>query len=144
MVNTRHGSKMNYFSHILLNILYSLDAYFSIQIYRFPFNWKNPIGYLFACSMEYIFISNICFAALYSTTFGVGSVFMLVWMNKDVKRDFSSINKAFTVKKNQMEFTKRFTEIIQFYFDTKQFSSNVNYFGSLSRRLRNLSSNYCQ
>lgn len=52
-------------------------------------------------------------------TFELGSVFMLIWMTKDIKRSLSLINKNATAK---LEILQQFKQTIQFYYDAKQLS----------------------
>lgn len=95
---------------------------FALQNFRFPFDWKNPNGYMIACSIEYIFLLNILFATFYGLVFQMGSIFMLIWMTEDIKRDLNAINDEVTVKENRRKFANRFVDTIQFYYDGKQLS----------------------
>lgn len=47
---------------------------------------------------------------------------MLIWLTEDIKRDLNSINEEVIAKENRLTFAKRFTDIIQFYYDGKQLS----------------------
>lgn len=78
-----------------------------------------------ACSIEYIFLLNILFASFYGLIFEMGSIFMLIWMTEDIKRDLKLINAEATAKENRLKFAKRFTDTIQFYYDGKQLSDRT-------------------
>lgn len=91
----------------------------SLRNERFPFDWKNPVGYPVVCLIEYILELNMSIGTLYSMTFELGSVFMLIWMTKDIKRSLSLINKNATAK---LEILQQFKQTIQFYYDAKQLS----------------------
>lgn len=54
--------------------------------------------------------------------FETGSIFMLIWLTEDIKRDLNSINEEVIAKENRHKFGKRFMDIIQFYYDGKQLS----------------------
>lgn len=74
-----------------------------------------------ACSIEYIFFLNLLYASFYALTFEIGSIFILIWTTKDIKRGLTLINKKAAAK---LEILHEFTEIIQFHYDAKQLSDS--------------------
>lgn len=69
---------------------------------RFPFDWRNPIGYLIALSSQFIadtyfFIFVACVVA-----FGLGIFLFLLAAAKDIKTDLRLLNKCAKLTKNQL------------------------------------------
>lgn len=85
---------------------------------RLPFDWKNPIGYLVAFSMEYLTTILILSVILCQTSFTVGTSLMLIALAKDIANDLHSIN-AF--KANQLKLTNALRDSIELQSNAKKY-----------------------
>lgn len=70
---------------------------------RFPFNWKNPFGYIFAVIFEYI-ISTYAYVVVFGAVFfGIGYCLLVVLIiTKNIKNDLKFINGNVTSDPNQL------------------------------------------
>lgn len=94
------------------------------MIQRFPFDWKNPGGYLVAFSAEVILISCAAIAGALATNFGIGINLILISMAKDVEADMLSINQAIKNRPNRSQMVKQFKDFVRFCSDSKQLSES--------------------
>lgn len=96
---------------------------------RFPFDWRNPIGYLIALSSQFIadtyfFIFVACVIA-----FGLGIFLFLLAAAKDIKTDLRLLNKCAKITKNQLRSLKRLSDFIEFHLRLNELSNCSNYRG---------------
>lgn len=91
---------------------------------RLPFDWKNPIGYLAAFSMEYLTTILILSVILCQTNFTVGTSLMLIALAKDIANDLHSIN-AF--KANQLKLTNALRDSIELQSNAKKYFWKWNF-----------------
>lgn len=96
--------------------------FFSEIVFRFLFDWKNPIGYIFAFVQEYILIMNSAIAGLITASFGVGTCLMFIAMAKDIKNDMRCIRKLCKNHQNRREIIEHFNKFIQFHSEVTQLS----------------------
>lgn len=90
------------------------------MVQRFPFDWKNPHGYLVAFAAEVILITCAAIAAVLATNFGLGITLILIALAKDVEADVWSIDKSAKNHPNQFQIVEQFKELLRFYSDAKQ------------------------
>lgn len=91
-------------------------------IQRFPFEWKNPIGYLIAFPMEVILITCAAISGALATDIGIGINLILIAMGKDVEADMLSINQSITNHPKRSDIVKQFKDFVRFCSDSKQLS----------------------
>lgn len=104
--------------------------HFPIQIQRciffsrFPFNWKNPIGYIFVVIFEYI-ISTYAYVVVFGAVFfGIGCcVFVVAIITKNIKNDLKFINENATSDPNQLITFKLIKSFIQNHSILEKFSA---------------------
>lgn len=89
---------------------------------RFPFDWKNPIGYTFVSGFQYVISLDLLIGTLLAAIFLVGSVKMLVLIPKDLNYDLESINIELKPRQNRVKVAKHFVNVIKFHSDVKQLS----------------------
>lgn len=87
---------------------------------RFPFDAKNPIGYLFACALEYLLFLNMTITAVCSLTDGIGISLFLISVASDIEINLNYISESVKMKQNQVEILKQLSELIQFHSNAKQ------------------------
>lgn len=88
----------------------------------FPFNWKNPFGYLVACALQYILIRYLFIFVVFCVYFEIGFYFLLVSIADDIKRCIKSLNQNAKSKRKRLKLSKEFGDFIQFHSHTKQLS----------------------
>lgn len=89
---------------------------------RYPFNWKNPLGYLFAINVQYI-------AAIYCFTFtsclilfGIGAFLVEVTMIADIKVDLKLIDEDALARTDRRMVLNRLGDFIRNHSTIKKFS----------------------
>lgn len=102
-------------------------AIFLLWICRYPFDWKNPIGYFVAVTFQYI-------SAVYLFTFtncliffGIGSFIFEHSATNDLKNDLKSSNGIVKIKRKRAQVLDRVSDFIQFYSKLKQLSLRVDH-----------------
>lgn len=91
---------------------------------RWPFDWKNPLGYLFFLIAESITCWCINLYGLIGLCFLIGSTWMLMSFTKDITNELAHLNanETGTSTHRQTNVKVRFNAIIKSYSDAKQFS----------------------
>lgn len=89
---------------------------------RFPFDTKNPIGYLIATILQLVAMSHqacyiACFLALALGAFLFSSTLM-----EDVTGEINAINDDLRTKKSECHILQKFSALIQLHSDAKQLS----------------------
>lgn len=89
-----------------------------------PFNWKSPIGYVFAT----IFISVSSFSILLCLTltlsFLIGNCWLFISFAKDISSDWMILDFGGRLYRRHPKVKKRIYEIVQLHSDVKQLSDN--------------------
>lgn len=71
--------------------------------FRYPFNWKNPLGYLVAVTFKYIGASYCLIFVTCSVFFGIGCCFFtLAIVSRDMKNYSMLINENAASHRNRM------------------------------------------
>lgn len=114
---------------------------------RFPFDWKNPVGFLIAISIQYTMFkygSRICtcFFAL-----SIGSQLYAIALSKAIKGSLLSINQNNQAKSDEPILLEQINEFIELHSNAQQLSKNesvafssINFSSSQSIRLNKSSS----
>lgn len=101
--------------------------FYCTHFLRFPFDWRNPIGYLVALTLQYT--ANVRFfklvACLVAT--GLGAFSFELSMTTHVKTDLKLINESAKMKENRLSTLKRLSEFIEFHSRLKELSILTNY-----------------
>lgn len=88
---------------------------------RFPFDTKNPIGYLIAVTFEYMQITYEFFLLANLLSLAIGSFSYAMSINKDIKCVLFSMNAYATNKENQFQTTLiKFAEFVEEQSATKR------------------------
>lgn len=104
-----------------------------VLIERFPFNWRNPFGYLIAASIQCIEVLNSLTFVACMISLGVGAFLFAVAGAKAATIILKEINEnAKSKNKNKLEnrqrILKQLAAYIQFHWSLKKFSSNFKKF----------------
>lgn len=89
---------------------------------RFPFDWRNPIGYMIAFAIEYLSFFCVVRVAVCLTTFIPGTFWILISITDDLKCDFNTVNELAKSEGSRLQITEKFYELISFQSDAKQLS----------------------
>lgn len=92
------------------------------HLWRFPFDWKNLLGYLIAISLECMVISYAMLIGTGTLTFGVASYSYLIASSKCIKGSLFAIGRC-TNDKAKQHILDRFIEFMQFHSQAKQLSA---------------------
>lgn len=102
---------------ILIDKMYSFN--------RFPFNMKSLGGYLFAFSLDYLFVTYVIFNGASVFALVIGCYLFAIATIKDMSRTLRSINKKYkSTDAGRTLQMKKLSEFIQTYTDSKQLSKN--------------------
>lgn len=97
-------------------------------IYRFPFDSKQPMGYVIAFTLQVLLAMCLFTITAACIAVGFGTFLLTISVTKDIKDDFILINKIAKIKKKHAPALKRLTELIQYHSDAKQLSEcDVNF-----------------
>lgn len=110
---------LSFYAHYMMK--YEI-CFFLFEKCRLPFDWKNPIGYLIAVTLQYIIA---IYAAIFMScivTLGFGAFLFAVAVNKISKQSLYTICKKAKHKTSQTHLLKRLHEFIHFYSSVKQLS----------------------
>lgn len=106
-----------------------------IDFHRFPFNWKNPCGYVVAFTFQYIVVMYCYYLIACSVSFGTGSFLLVTSMVIDIQNNLNSINKRVKKSKKAVETIKQFNCTIHFHSTVKQLGSYKLLIVSLSHQI---------
>lgn len=86
---------------------------------RYPFDWKNPVGYFFAVALQFIALTY-CILLFSCTIFvGIGCSLLLVSVtNKDIADDLKFVNK--NAKQHRLLALNRLCGFIENYSTLKR------------------------
>lgn len=84
------------------------------KYFRFPFNWKNPVGFLAGFALATLAHWNITHFVVCGITTGMGIFILLNSLTKDIKNDFIAFNDRLRVEPNPMILYKQLIDCIQF------------------------------
>lgn len=82
---------------------------------RFPFDWKNPRGYLVASTLSFVLNMNVMFFLICDMCIGVGFYIFATVLTKDIKNDFKTAGVWFESEPNPTLLSKQFFDLIYFH-----------------------------
>lgn len=86
----------------------------AIIIFRFPFAWQNPAGFLIAFSMMYIIQLNLMFFATFCLSYGICFYMWTMALTEDVRCDFIAFSNQIKSEPNPMMLRKKLIDLIKF------------------------------
>lgn len=89
---------------------------------RFPFEWRNPIGYTVAVSLQCIVITYTFFTMMTMLVIGIASYSFGISLTEDLKYILHSIEEKSKLRKNRPYLYRQFIEFIILQSDTMQLS----------------------
>lgn len=128
--NSDSNWKMKKFRWKILILVQSND-YWSILIlyatWRFPFNWKNPIGYFVAASFEYIALLNLFMFVACVISFGISNFVFSMTMSIDVNNILNLLNDSAKTKDNRSQTMRHLADFVKCYSEQKQLRSQTTH-----------------
>lgn len=92
------------------------------MIQRFPFDWKNPIGYLIAIAIEYVMAWYLLVIGAVLIPLAIGSYLYLMALSKCVKGALFAVSQCTNGTKTNQEILERIIEYAELYSRVKQLS----------------------
>lgn len=89
---------------------------------RLPFNWNNPLGFLFAICLQYILIKYYYFYVASLSSFGIGAFLIFTIGSIDIKDNLTAINDNAKHRKNKEETFEQLKNYIETFSHLKQLS----------------------
>lgn len=87
--------------------------------HRFPFDMKNPIGYLLAFILLYILHINLLYFATCAFVIGVGIYMLVISVTKDLKNIVITFRDCVKTEPNPLLLSKHLFDFIQFHSNVK-------------------------
>lgn len=104
------------FSPLNSQIILFIIIFFS----RYPFEWRNPIGYLIAIIQQYIVTYFCCYFSTLLLCVMIKSLWIFISMARDTKYILMTFNP---LNKNRIEILKRISEFTQLHSNAIQLST---------------------
>lgn len=98
------------------------------NFHRFPFDWKNPAGYLLAFILVYILHLTTTHFTMFPISIGIAGFRFINALTKDVKNDVIAFRDRLKSEPNPMILAKQFFNFIQFHSDTKRCVRSLCFF----------------
>lgn len=89
---------------------------------RLPFDTKNPIGFIVAGLIQYVFGISLMITIECLAIIVFGTYFMLFPLTKDIKRNLKMINFNAKRRKSRLKIGNRFSQFVQFHSKLLQLS----------------------
>lgn len=99
---------------------------FNIQFFRFPFDWKDPFGYVVATMHVYITFTFLLFFISIIASFGIGCFLLGITTTNEIKTVFIIANEKLRLESEHSLAFERFTELVEWHAMVKQLSELKN------------------
>lgn len=103
-----------------------LKEFVSFFHFRYPFDWKNPIRYLFAVALQLVQTFNALHYVACFLTFAIGSAIISLSVAKEIKGDLILIDQRAKSGQSKQQMVEHFGEIIRFT-NLRKLDTNVIY-----------------
>lgn len=90
-----------------------------------PFEWDNPIGYIFAVILQCILLTYVFFTMMILISIGVASYLYELSLTKDIKIILRTIDEMSKVRKNRPNLYIQFNEFVEVHSAAKQLSCKL-------------------
>lgn len=91
---------------------------------RFPFDCKNPVGYLVAIVLLYIMIFYMFFVIASMLSLGIGTFILAVLSTVEIKRYMNLVSEHAISKKNRSKSLQLLADFVDFHSGLKQLSKH--------------------
>lgn len=91
------------------------DAAFLFRFPRFPFDWKNLLGFIVAANVLFIFQLDLVHFAISGVALGVSDFLFVTSLTREIKNDLNAFAKLITSKPNPMRLYPKLVDALQFH-----------------------------
>lgn len=95
---------------------------------RFPFSWKDPIGYLIAFTLQSVSILDLFFFVSCCVSLGIGIYMVVTSLTEDIKIILNSINENAKFKRNRLKLSKEIYNALEFHATAMRLNKCVDNF----------------
>lgn len=98
----------------------------SHSIRRFPFDSKNPFGFLVAIAIQYVMFSRGELVGACALVLAIGSYLYSMAITKSIKACLFAIMRNVKYQNNRTHLFKQFVEFIKLHSGAQQLSNGIN------------------
>lgn len=91
------------------------------QIDRYPFDWRNPVGFVFATVLQTITMLYVNLLISTGLSAGVGVYMWAMSMAKDIKNNLNLINEIAKSKRKRSNLLKLLSVTVGYHSTSKKF-----------------------
>lgn len=103
--------------------LTSCSKFENAVFFRYPFDWKNPLGYLVAVTLQYIIIFHVFLLIFSAFSLGVGCFLLVISiMNQSMKSDLKLFNANAASDQNHLLTVKLVADFVEIHSFLKKLS----------------------
>lgn len=102
-----------------------LNMYFNLVNHRFPFNWKNPFGYLIAMCWELLVVFYLVRFLLCLTSYAFEGFYHASSFFKDMCRDLEQLNKIAKARHSKAVILNKFIQFVHTHSTHKKLSIKI-------------------
>lgn len=89
---------------------------------RFPFDWRNPYGYLAAVLIQYVGTFYLFVFATGTLPLAFGGYMLARTVAKDMMMCLNSINDSVHIRANELEINSKFSSFLKMHSDVLELS----------------------
>ena len=97
--------------------------FFCLEFLRLPFEWKTPIGYIFAVALQCTVLWIAIFVSKFIGTFSIAAFLLLISFTDDIKYDLNTIKINIKMEENRSKIIKQIVTFVQFHSKAIEFST---------------------
>lgn len=90
---------------------------------RFPFDWKNPYGFLISISIEHIMITYALIIGVCALNFSIETYLFVMATTKVIKQNLNSINENDKTNQTRTSISTQFSQFVRYHSMVKQLST---------------------
>lgn len=121
--------------------LFFSQSFESTTFARYPFDWRNPLGYLYAVAFQYIACVYVFTFLSCAIFFGIGAFLLAVSIIKVVRNDLKLFNENALADENRLLILKRLIDFIENHSAVKKLSVSSQNFHALFNKIYNKNNN---
>lgn len=85
------------------------------NLFRFPFDWRNPIGYIIAVAIQTTVVALAAKNPSFTWSFCLASFWFATTITKDLRLHLKNMSKNAKKKKNRAQIMGKLTESLELY-----------------------------
>lgn len=97
----------------------------SDQIFRFPFDVNEPVGYTLAIASQFIISVNLCLADVCVLIVLIVPCLVLISTTDDIKYGLDVLNTSARANESDFKVTQQFNQIVQFHSKVKRWREQI-------------------